>query len=84
MWEMKNARGGTSFSQGVYMDWGGAIAMNFDGWNFIRLALPPGEDWRSNVQITGLVVTIPRKTLYVTEMVPVKQLSVRLKDLCLF
>lgn len=84
MWEMENAKGEKWLSQGVYMDWPGKIAINFDGWNFLRLPLRPEPTWRSQVKITGLVVTMPRKVLYLTEMEKVPELKVRLKGLTLF
>jgi hypothetical protein len=84
MWELENAKGEKWLSQGVYMDWPGNIAINFDGWNFLRLPLRPEPAWRSQVKITGLVVTMPRKTLYLTEMERVPELKVRLKGLSLF
>jgi hypothetical protein len=84
MWELEDAKGGKFLSQGVYMDWPGQIAANFDGWNFLRLPLQPDPKWRNNVKVTGLVITIPRKMLYLTEMVPVPNLKVRLKGLCFF
>jgi hypothetical protein len=63
-----------------WYDWPGADTTNYDGWNFLRMALPPGEGW----QVTGVAVTVPRQTLYLTEMVPAQSLQVRLKGLCVF
>ena len=84
MWEFQDARGVSWLSQGVYMDWPGQIAINFDGWNFLRLPLRPDLNWRKDIKITGLVVTMPRKALYLTEMERVMELKVRVKDLSVF
>jgi len=84
MWEIQDAKGAKWLSQHIWMDWPGHIAANFDGWNFLRLPLQAGDHWRSQIKITGLVITVPRKMLYLTEMVPVPELKVRLKEVGLF
>jgi hypothetical protein len=96
IWEVEDAEGEVWFSKGDYMDWQGMVSINFDGWNFLRIKLKPdwGENWNKTgtgngkfdppVKVTGIAVTIPRKMLYVTEMVPVTNLTVRLKDVCIF
>jgi hypothetical protein len=65
-------------------DWPGTTNISFDGWNFIRLKLPEGPNWRGPVTLIGFVVSIPRQMLYGTEMAPVPDLKIRLKDACLF
>ena len=82
MWEVENDKGKKWLTTGVYWDWQGKLAIDFDGWNLLRLQL--NKDMQSNVKVTGLVVTMPRQALYVTEMAPVKDLRVRLKDVCLW
>ena len=58
--------------------------INFDGWNSLRMKLPEGPNWRNQVKVTGLVVSMPRRALYVTEMVPVPGLKVQLRGLCCY
>jgi hypothetical protein len=82
MWEVRNRNGQTWLTTGRWWDWPGKLAVNFDGWNFLRLELK--EEWRRGLTVTGLAVTMPRRVLYATEMVPVTELSVRLGDLCCF
>ena len=82
MWEVTNAKGEKWLTTGVYWDWPGKLAINFDGWHFVRLEL--NEKWRLGLKVTGLVITMPRQVLQVTEMTPVKNLTVRVKDVCVF
>jgi hypothetical protein len=84
MWELTNSKGGKWLTQGIWMDWRGLDAPNYDGWNFLSLPLQKNDVWQHDVTITGLAVTIPRKTLYLTKMVPVTNLTLRFKNLCLF
>jgi len=81
MWEVADSKG-----QGRLLtsDWTASAAINFDGWYYLRLKLPEGPTWRSNVKILGLVASVPRQMLYVNEMIPVPVLKIRLKDLSLF
>jgi len=65
-------------------DWAGSSNINFDGWNFLRLRLPSGPNWKGPVTLTGFVLTIPRQVLYGTEFTPVTDLKIRLKDACFF
>ena len=65
-------------------DWNGAANINFDGWNFLRLKIPAGANWKGPITLTGFVVTIPRQILYGTDCTPVPDLKIRLKDACLF
>lgn len=82
MWEVENEKGKKWLTTGIWWDWQAKLAVDFDGWNFLRLQL--AKDMQSKVKVTGLVVTMPRQALYVTEMTPVKDLRVRLKDVCLW
>jgi len=84
MWEMESAKGKKYFSAGYWQDWPGNNATIFEGWRFMKLALPVGEEWSDNVKITGLAATIPRQTLYLTDMAPVPNKTLRFKDICLF
>jgi hypothetical protein len=84
MWELENAKGKKYFSAGYWQDWPGHNATNFDGWNFLRLAIPEGEEWGDEVKITGLAATIPRHALVLSEMIPVQNKTLRFKDVCLF
>jgi hypothetical protein len=81
-WELRNERGDTWLTTGVYWDWPAKLCINFDGWHFLHLSLP--EKLRTGVQVTGLAITMPREVLQVTEMAPVKELSVRLSDICVY
>lgn len=94
MWELEDAEGEVWLSLSEW-DWPGTVSANFDGWNFLRIKLKPGHKWRKTgqagngkfdppVKVTGVAVTMPRKMLYVTEMVPVTNLTVRLKDISVF
>ena len=82
MWEVANAKGEKWLTTGVYWDWPGKLAINFDGWHFLRLEIP--ERWRPGLRVTGLVVTLPRRALLVTEMAPVPEPRVRLKDVSVY
>ena len=82
MWEVANARGEKWLTTGVYWDWPGKLAINFDGWNFLRLEIP--ERWRGGLRVTGLAVTLPRRALRITEMAPVPETRVRLRDVSVF
>ncbi len=82
MWEVTNAKGETWLTTGDYWDWPGRLAINFDGWHFLRLELPP--KFQTDLRITGVGVTIPRKALAVTEMTSVRSLRLRLKDVGAF
>lgn len=66
----------------LHNDWPGTTSINFDGWRLVRAKLPEGKNWAGPVKLKGLVVTFPRQALYVTEMAPVPDLRVRLKDAC--
>ena len=82
MWEVANAKGEKWLTTGVYWDWPGKLAINFDGWHFLRLELP--DRWRPGLRVTGLALTLPRRTLLITEMAPVPEMKVRLKDVSVF
>ena len=82
MWEVANAKGEKWLTTGVYWDWPGKLALNFDGWHFLRLELP--EKWRPGLRVTGLAITLPRRALRITEMAPVPETKVRLKDVSVF
>lgn len=82
MWEVANAKGEKWLTTGVYWDWPGKLAINFDGWHFLRLEIP--ERWRPGLRVTGLVVTLPRRALLITDMAPVPETKVRLKDVSVF
>jgi len=81
LFEVKGADGGGKL---LGPDWSATTSISFDGWNFIRFKLPDGPNWRSKLQLVGLVVSVPRQMLYATEMVPVPDLKVRLKGFCCF
>ncbi len=81
MLEVQGADGGGKL---LTPDWAGTVAINFDGWCFLRVKLPEGANWRGPVKVMGLVVSMPRKALCVTEMAVVPDLRVRLKDLCCY
>ncbi len=81
MWEVQGADGSSKL---LTPDWAGTVCINFDGWSFLRMKLPEGANWRGPVKVTGLVVSMPRKALCVTEMAPVPDLKIRLKDLCCY
>ena len=82
MWEVANAKGEKWLTTGVYWDWPGKLAINFDGWHFLRLEIP--ERWRPGLRVTGLAVTLPRRALLITEMAPVPETKVRVKDVSVF
>lgn len=82
MWEVANAKGEKWLTTGVYWDWPGKLAINFDGWHFLRLELP--EKWRSGLRVTGLAITLPRRALLITEMARVPETKLRLKDVSVF
>ena len=42
------------------------------------------ERWRPGLRVTGLALTLPRRTLLITEMAPVPEMKVRLKDVSVF
>ncbi len=65
------------------MNWSGNQMLNFDGWNFLHY---PYYDWirEINNSITGIQLTLPRKTIVGTEMQPVESLKVRIKKIVLF
>jgi hypothetical protein len=82
MWEVANEKGEKWITTGVYWDWPGRLCVNFDGWHFLRLEL--AEKWRPGLRVTGLIITMPRRALLVTEMAPVPETRVRLKDVTVF
>ncbi len=82
MWEVANDKGEKWITTGVYWDWPGKLCVNFEGWHFLRLEL--AEKWSPGLRVTGLVVTMPRKALVVTEMADVPETRVRLKDVSVF
>ena len=82
------------------LDWPGMISINFDGWNFLQMAIPAGTrniegypmpfnvntasnrilpQWTSRakakikypITLTGVVIEMRRKTVYLDEMHPV-------------
>lgn len=77
MFEVKDANGAPKL---LLPDWPATTAINFDGWRLVRQKLPEGPTWRAKASLTALVVSLPRQMLYVTEMVKVTELRVRLKD----
>lgn len=84
MWELESSKGKKYLSTGYWQDWPGNNATIFEGWRFLRLALPIGEEWKDGVKITGLAVTIPRQTLYLTDLVPVQNRTLRFKEIGFF
>lgn len=84
MWELEGAKGKKYLSAGYWQDWPGNNATTFEGWRFLRLALPVGEEWTDQVKITGLAATIPRQTLYLTDMVPTPMKTLRFKEISFF
>jgi hypothetical protein len=61
--------------------WPGDATLNFDGWNFIRY---PANGKAKETTIQGLQISLPRQTLYGTEMTPVENLKIRVKSILLF
>jgi hypothetical protein len=61
----------------------GDATMNFDGWNFISYPATAGAKESSN-NVLGLTISMPRQTLYGTEMAPVENLKIRIKNILLF
>jgi hypothetical protein len=84
MWTLEDDKGAKWSSPTYYQDWPSFNQTNFEGWKFIRLALPAGDKWRKNVKVTGLCVTIPRETLFLTDLIPSPNKTLRFKDLSLF
>ena len=62
--------------------WPGDATTNFEGWNFIRY--PAGRPITGESQVTGLLIRMPRNVLYGTDMMPVENLKIRLKNILLF
>ncbi len=63
--------------------WPGDATMNFDGWNFISFPAKEGvKDSPNNV--LGLTITMPRQTIYGTEMAVVENQKIRLKNILLY
>lgn len=71
----------TSNSSDLSVRWTGDATMNFDGWNFMHYP-PNGKAEETTVQ--GLQISLPRQTLYGTEMTPVENLKIRVKSILLF
>lgn len=63
--------------------WPGDATMNFDGWNFISYP-SAGPAKAGPSKVTGLTISLPRHTLYGTEMAPVENLKIRIKSIILF
>lgn len=80
--EIRKSSSGPWMSNGeLALRWPGDVTMNFDGWNFIHYP-PNGKSRETTVQ--GLQICVPRQTLYGTEMAPVENLKIRLKNILLF
>jgi hypothetical protein len=106
MWEVTDAEGTTWLSCGRdnwgcdMLDWPGKAAINFDGWNFLKLDLPAVKrksepvtvwmqpHWLSGslrvqypIKVTGVVVELRRKMVYLDKMQPVRNPEIRLQGL---
>jgi hypothetical protein len=67
-----------------YQSWSGQNALSFEGWNFLRYPLDHDQRWNGQGTITGLLITMPRKTLHLTELKTVPELKIRLKGVSMF
>lgn len=79
----KSASGPWLSSNDLALKWPGDVTTNFDGWNFIRYPYN-GVAKDADNNVLGLVISLPRQTIYGTEMVPVPSLKIRLKSILLF
>ncbi len=79
----KSASGPWMSSGELFMKWPGDVTTNFDGWNFIRYPYN-GTAKDADNRVTGLQISLPRQTIYGTEMAPVPNLKIRLKSILLF
>lgn len=80
----KTASGGPWMTNAdLQVRWPGDATMNFDGWNFISYPANAGAKDSPN-NVLGLTISMPRQTLYGTEMAPVENLKIRIKSIVLF
>lgn len=73
----------------LQISWPGKATLNFDGWNFITY---PYYDWAKEKQeglgtrneVLGIYLSMPKKAMDGTELVPVPNLKIRIKSIVLF
>lgn len=74
---------GSFVAQNLHSSWSGRTNTNFEGWNYLSHPVTYNKNWETTGTVTALIITLPQKALYLTEMQKVPSLKIRIKGLAL-